>query len=96
LNDIPGVERDLQEVDRLLQAAGGFSEGDEIRLHELQAKVLMEKRQFRQAMTKIDNSAFLTVPMKKRLLTHLAKTINMSGEGGADRQMVNWAKAYVR
>jgi hypothetical protein len=96
LNDIPSVERDLQKIERLLEAAGGFSEGDEIRLHELQAKVLIEKRQFRQAMTKIDNSIFLTRLMKKRLPTQLAKTINILSEGGTDRQMVNWAKAYAR
>ncbi|MET3993721.1 tetratricopeptide (TPR) repeat protein [Bradyrhizobium sp. S3.9.2] len=96
LNDIAGVEKDLQEIERLLEQAGGFSEGDEIRLHELQAKVLLEKRQFRQAMTKIDTSAFLTKAMKKRLLTVLAKTIGAVGEGAADRQMVAWAKAYAK
>jgi tetratricopeptide (TPR) repeat protein len=96
LNDIPGVEKDLQAIDRLLEETGGFSEGDEIRLHELQAKILLEKRQFRQAMTKIDHSAFLTKPMKKRLLTQLARTVNSLGDAGTDRQMVSWARAYAR
>jgi tetratricopeptide (TPR) repeat protein len=95
LNDIPGVEKDLQQIDSQLEKSGATSEGDEIRLHELQARVLIEKRQFRQAMTKIDNSIFLTKPMKRRLLTQLAKTINVGGEGITDRQMVAWAKKYV-
>lgn len=95
LNDIPGVEKDLQEIDALLEKSGATSEGDEIKLHELQAKVLLEKRQFRQAMTKIDNSIFLTKLMKRRLLSQLAKTINVGGEGIADRQMIVWAKKYA-
>ena len=95
LNDISGVEKDLQEIDALLEKSGAISEGDEIRLHEMQAKVLIEKRQLRQAMTKIDNSIFLTKPMKRRLLTHLAKTINVGGEALADRQMIAWAKKYA-
>jgi hypothetical protein len=95
LNDIPGVEKDLQEIDGLLEKSGATSEGDEIKLHEFQAKVLIEKRQFRQAMTKIDNSVFLTKPMKRRLLTQLAKIINVGGEGITDRQMIAWAKKYA-
>lgn len=95
LNDIAGVERDLQEIDDLLQKSGATSEGDEMKLAELQAKVLIEKRQFRQAQTKIDNSVFLTKQMKRRLLTQLARIINISGEGSADRQMVSWAKSYL-
>ena len=94
LSDIPGVEKDLQEIDTLLEKSGATSEGDEIKLHELQAKVLLEKRQFRQAMTKIDNSIFLTKPMKRRLLTQLAKTINVGGI--TDRQMIVWAKKYAQ
>jgi hypothetical protein len=96
LDDIPGVEKDLAEIERLLENAGGFSEGDEIRLHEIQARALIEKRHFPQAMSKIDNSAFLTRAMKTRLLTQLAKTIIAVGEQGADRRMVNWAKAYAK
>jgi len=95
LNDIPGVEKDLHEIDALLEKSGATSEGDEIKLHEFQAKVLLEKRQFRQAMTKIDNSIFLTKTMKRRLLTQLAKTIKVGGEGITDRQMVAWAQKYV-
>jgi tetratricopeptide (TPR) repeat protein len=95
LNDISGVEKDLQEIDSLLEKSGAISEGDEIRLHEMQAKVLIEKRQFRQAMTKIDNSIYLTKPMKRRLLTQLAKTINVGGEAVTDRQMIAWAKKYA-
>jgi tetratricopeptide (TPR) repeat protein len=95
LSDIPGVERDLHEIDALLEKSGATSEGDEIKLHELQAKVLVEKRQFRQAMTKIDNSIFLTKPMKRRLLTQLAKTIQVGGEGITDRQMITWAQKYA-
>jgi predicted Zn-dependent protease len=96
LNDIAGVEKDLNQIDALLEEAGGFSEGDEMRLHELQARLLMEKRQFRQAMTKVDHSAFLTKPMKKRLLTQLAKNISRFGESVTDRDMVGWAKSYLR
>jgi len=95
LNDIPGVEKDLHEIDALLEKSGATSEGDEIKRHEFQAKVLLEKRQFRQAMTKIDNSIFLTKTMKRRLLTQLAKTIKVGGEGITDRQMVAWAQKYV-
>jgi tetratricopeptide (TPR) repeat protein len=95
LNDIPGVEKDLQEIDILLEKSGGAGEGDEIKLHELQAKVLIEKRQFRQAMTKIDNSFFLAKPMKRRLLTQLARTISVGADGITDRQMLAWAKKYA-
>ena len=95
LSDIPGVEKDLLAIDALLEKSGATSEGDEIKLHELQAKVLLEKRQFRQAMTKIDNSVFLTKPMKRRLLSQLAKTINVGEEGMTDRQMIAWAKKYA-
>ena len=94
LNDIPGVEKDLQEIDALLEKSGATSEGDEVRLHELQAKVMIEKRQLRQARTKIDNSVFLTKPMKRRLLTQLAKIINVGVNSITDRQMIAWAKKY--
>jgi hypothetical protein len=46
-------------------------------------------------MTKIDNSVFLTKPMKRRLLTQLARTVNVGGEGITDRQMITWAKKYA-
>ncbi|MEH2474720.1 hypothetical protein V1281_004100 [Nitrobacteraceae bacterium AZCC 2161] len=95
LNDLGGVDKDLQKIDDLLEKSGGLSEGDEIKFHELQARYLIERRQLRQAMTKIDNSVFLTKPMKRRLLEQLASIIKVGGEALADKQLISWAKSYA-
>jgi tetratricopeptide (TPR) repeat protein len=94
MSDVPGAERDLKQINEILERAGGFHEGEEAQVHELEARILIEKEQFRPAMNRVDNSAFLSKPVKRRLLTNLARTIGFVGTK-ADPQMQRWAKTYL-
>jgi tetratricopeptide (TPR) repeat protein len=94
LNDLPGAEKDLQSINALLEKSGGFIEGDEAQVHELEARIFMEKGQFRPAMTRIDTSAFLTKSMKRRLLSSLARAIGFAGNQ-VDPQLLKWSKNYL-
>jgi tetratricopeptide (TPR) repeat protein len=91
LNDIPDAERDLAEINKLLEDKGGFSEGDEARTDELAIRILIEKTQFRLAKQKIDTSAFLPNKVGSRLSDHLAKGIGLV-PSAADHKLKEWAK----
>jgi hypothetical protein len=91
MNDIVGAERDLQEINRLLTEAGGFSEGDEGRAQELEILILIEKRQFRLARERIERAAFLPARVSRRLREQLARSIGFDPQA-ADSATREWAK----
>lgn len=93
MNDIPGAERDLETISKLLSEAGGFSEGEEAQVHELEVRIANEKRQYKVAKQKIDTSAFLTANQKARLRQQLTRSISFSPEG-ADLELREWAKHF--
>ena len=93
LKDIGASKRELETINKLLNDAAGFSEGDEARFHELEVIVLMEERNFKDAKRKIDTSYFLSDKMKGRLLNRLAKAISFDPKG-ADAALAAWAKSY--
>lgn len=93
MNDVTGAEADLKTIEGLLEKRGGFSEGDEAQVQELRARILIAKEQFSAAKTAIENSAFLTKAMKRRLLPLLARAVGFAGER-ADRNMLAWAKSF--
>jgi tetratricopeptide (TPR) repeat protein len=93
LSDPIGAEQDISEIQRLLTAAGGFSEGDEARLHELQIRILIEKRLLRQAKDQVDRSAWLPRKVSVRLLTQIARAISFD-PSGVDETMQKWASRW--
>jgi len=95
MNDIVGAEHDLQEINRLLTEAGGFSEGDEAQAQELEILILIEKRQFRAAVERIERAAFLPSRVGQRLREQVARSIGFDPEA-ADSTMRKWAKDFSR
>ncbi|MFE0014853.1 TIR domain-containing protein [Mesorhizobium sp. NPDC059054] len=93
VSDIAGAERDLAEINRLLNAAGGFSREDEAQSQELEIRILMEKSQFEVAKDKIDRSAFLPAKVKRRLYTQLSRGIAFNPQS-AGTKLQAWAKKY--
>jgi tetratricopeptide (TPR) repeat protein len=93
LNDVLAAERDVKHINEMLTQMGGYSGGDEAQLTELEVRILVEKRQYRMAKTKIEKSAFLTDPVARRLLAHLARSIGFAPEG-ADATLRQWAKSF--
>jgi hypothetical protein len=94
MNDPNGAEKDLAKIEQLLEQAGGFSEGDESQTHDLAARIMIEKRQFRTAKNKIDTSAFLPRKVRRRLLARLARAIGFTPEA-ADRELQRWAASFT-
>ncbi|MGE3993932.1 tetratricopeptide repeat protein, partial [Pseudorhodoplanes sp.] len=92
-NDVRGAERCASELNRLLTDLGGFSEGDEARLAELQVRIEINKSQFRMAKAAIERKAFLTDAMQRRLLSLLAKSISFD-PSKADKDLQDWARQY--
>lgn len=91
LNDIPGAERDLNEIGRLLERAGGFSEGDEARLQALEVRILIERRLFREAKELVDRSAWIPNRVARRLKEEIAKAV-IYFPAGVDDALTQWAK----
>ena len=89
--DIPGAERDWIEINNLLTAAGGFSEGDEAQAQDLEIRILIEKKQFKDAYERLKRAAFLPASVEDRLARQLARSIAFSPES-ADRRLRDWAK----
>lgn len=91
--DPDGAERDLREINRLLSAAGGYSEGDEATATELTIRIMIERRQFKMAKTKLDGSLFLPKAIQKRLYGQLSKAISFEPHL-ADTALKDWAKGH--
>ena len=89
-----GAERDLQEINRLLSAAGGYSEGDEVTATELTIRIILERRQFKMAKAKIETSRWLPKAVQQRLLKQLARAISYEPHL-ADNGLKDWAKSYL-
>jgi len=89
--DVRSAERDLDKVNKLLIDAGGFSEGDEVRVSELTIKIAIEKKQFRSARKEIETNAFLPEAVRRRLAIELGKSIAFAPDS-ADEEMKRWAK----
>ncbi|MDG4899189.1 TIR domain-containing protein [Mesorhizobium sp. WSM4989] len=87
------AEKDLQQVDRILTEAGGFSEGDEARAHELGVRIMIERRQFNLAKDKIDLNAFLPRAVKNRLYRQLAKAVAFEPDH-ASKPLKEWARRW--
>lgn len=95
LGNVVSAERDLKEINELLDRAGGFSEGEEAQVHELEIRILMEKRQYQAAHDKIERSAFLPATVAKRLKYQLANAIAFVPDG-ASAGLRDWAKAQLK
>lgn len=89
--DVAGAEKDVVQINRLLASAGGFSEGEEAQLQELEARILIEKRQYEAAKEKIQNAAFLPRKMQERLLDTLARIIGFE-PASASRALQEWSR----
>ena len=90
MNSIPLAERDLETINQLLSAQGGFSIDDEAKKSELDIRVLIEKRQYSVARSEIQRRAFLPYRVAGRLLNSLAKAIAFDQtEVGSD--LTEWA-----
>lgn len=87
------AELDLQQIDRILTEAGGFSEGDEARARELEVRVMIERKQFNFAKDKIDLDAFMPRPVKNRLYRQLAKAVAYEPEF-ASAPVKEWARNW--
>lgn len=94
LNDTPAAERDLKKINELLSDAGGFSEGDEARVQELDIRILIEKGQLKLAKNKVQTSAFLPRVVERRLLQQVARAVGFS-PNSVDQSLRDWAKSYV-
>jgi tetratricopeptide (TPR) repeat protein len=90
LNDLVGADRDVTEINKLLDNAGGFSEGDEARVQELEIRVMIEKGLLRQAKEKIDRSAWIPRKVAERLRDLIAKAVNFD-PSRVDGELKKWA-----
>ena len=93
MGSVGEAEKDLKRINQLLQEAGGYSEGEEAQLHELEVRVLIEKKQYQAAKDKITLSAFLPANVAKRLSKQLARTIGFE-PAAATPLLRTWAKNY--
>jgi tetratricopeptide (TPR) repeat protein len=93
MGDIPGAERDLADINKLLTQVGGFSREDEAQAHDLEIRILIAKSQFDLAKNKIERSAFLARRVANRLLETLARAIGFDPRA-ASPAMQKWAKAF--
>jgi tetratricopeptide (TPR) repeat protein len=91
LRDPDGASGDVTEIQRLLTQAGGFSEGDEARLQELEVRILVEKGLLRQAKEIVDRSAWLSRRVSHRLFDLIARATNFS-PSRADEELRRWAE----
>jgi len=89
--DLIGAEQDIQSLQGLLTDAGGFSQEDEGRVHELQALVAMERQQYREAFEKIRTSAFLPRHTVRSLYERLSRAVSYDPDH-ADFELREWAK----
>ena len=90
LKDLVGADQDIVVIENLLKSAGGFSEGDEARLQELQITILIKKRLFGQAKDLVERSAWLSTKVADRLLNEIARTIAFKPDT-VNAEMRNWA-----
>lgn len=95
LNDLVGADQDIAVIEGLLTNAGGFSEGDEARLHELQVSILIEKHLLGQAKDMVERSAWLSKKVSSRLLNQIARTIAHE-PNTINTEMRNWASNRLK
>gem|GEM_PF-2914106 len=91
--DVVGAEADVKQIEKLLTAAGGFSEGEEAQLQELEARLLIEKRQYQAAKDHIQTAAFLPHRVQTRLYDQLVRAVGFDPEA-APKNLQEWAKSY--
>ncbi len=89
--DIPAAERDIAKINDMLGERGGFSEGEEAQLKELEVKVLIEKKQYKAAIDIISRSILIPHKVARRLERQLATAIAYSSDP-IDPQTAKWAK----
>ena len=90
-NALSQAEKDVQEINRLLEQAGGYSPEDEAQLVELQVRILIEKRDFQAAKDKAMRSNVLPHPVSKRLLKNVARAIGFE-PNYASKALQAWSK----
>ncbi len=95
LHDLSGADQDVSEINKLLTSAGGVSEGDETRLAELEARILIEKLLLRQAKDKVDGSAWLSHSVSDRLLDQIARAVSFK-PSAVDSDLQQWAVEYSK
>jgi hypothetical protein len=91
--DLRSAERDLETIQKLLNMAGGFSEGEEAQAAELEARILIEKKRFDEAKKKIQNSNFLPTKVAERLSALLARAVGFEPQA-ASPDLRRWAATY--
>lgn len=87
------AENDLKSVGKLLDDTGHFSSEYEPEIQEIEAKILIERSQFKSAKDKIEKSAFLSSRTTARLLTLLSRAV-AHAPAAADASMREWAKRF--
>jgi len=94
MNNVPAAERDLTKIDQLLEEQGRFSEADEVQMHDLKVRILIEKKQFKAAKQEVDRHAFMPKKVARRLLQQLARAIGFN-PSFADAELQRWAARYT-
>jgi len=92
-NAVSEAEKDLQEISRLLEQAGGHSPEDEARLAELQVKVHIERREFQLAKDKAERTNVLPSFVSRKLLRLISRAIGFEPLH-ASPGLQKWAKNY--
>lgn len=90
LLDTRGAKDDFKKINEILERRGGFSEDDESRTDELEIKILVEEKKYRQAKDKLDLSQFMPNRIKRRLSRIIAKAISFDSTG-IDADTKRWA-----
>ena len=95
LNDTKGARADLKTVNEILDRRGGFSEDDEGRTTELEIKILIEEKQFRQAKDKVNTAMFIPSRVRRRLKRSLARAVSYE-QDGVDSATKQWALEIIK
>lgn len=93
LSDARGAREDLNEINKILERRGGFSEEDEGRTVELEIKILIGDSQYKLAKDKLFTSQFLPAVARKRLTRTLVSAINFN-PAAADAATLRWAQKF--
>ncbi|MEL3890347.1 TIR domain-containing protein [Ferrovibrio sp. MS7] len=91
-SDCEAAEADLKALTRILAEAGS-SEGEEGAVEELEVRIFMERKRFRDARNHINNAKHISNSLKVRLLDQLARHISATPRE-ADTEMQEWAKNH--
>ncbi len=95
LKDTKGARSDLKAVNQILDRRGGFSEQEEGKTSELEIRILIEEKQFRQAKEKLFSAVFMPNSVRSRLKHSLARAISYE-QGNVDSPTKQWAFDFLK